>query len=119
MPPNVDVIANIEKATLMSPFEFLDAVKSRDSWDYKMIDLRYEDFGNFNFGATCSAAGFLGCSAAAGAYQVWEGNSRISWWSTYFDQPKDQYWIDRGKQLFISYQKEFMWWAQPNRKRRP
>ena len=39
---------------------FKGLVTHNGAWDYKRqtADLRYEDFGNFNYGATGAAAGF-------------------------------------------------------------
>lgn len=97
----------------MSGMEFFEAVKTGGEWDYKQLDPKYENFGNFNFGATCgSLAAFL-CRPGAGAYQVYSGTSQWSYWRSFFDATHDQFWIGRGQQYYERYQSEFMWWAQP------
>jgi Bacterial toxin 44 len=76
-PANANVQANIATAGLMNPVNggvnpqsasyinpaatlswFNNQVKYGAPWDYKTQGSQYEDFGNFNFGATGIAAGF-------------------------------------------------------------
>ncbi|MEK6325145.1 MAG: polymorphic toxin type 44 domain-containing protein [Acidobacteriota bacterium] len=69
-PKDADIDANIRRSQQhrpSGPFTaygeavwFRDMVKANAPWDYKRMtpDLRYEDFGNFNYGATGAAIGF-------------------------------------------------------------
>ncbi|WP_422730704.1 RHS repeat-associated core domain-containing protein [Marinobacterium iners] len=41
-----------------NPFWFKAQVRGKAPWDYKQKGRKYEDFGNFNYGATGSAFGF-------------------------------------------------------------
>lgn len=120
IPPGVDVNANIERSQSMTGREYYDAVKTGGEWDYKQLDRKYENFGNFNFGATCGsqAGANLICSGGAGLYQIKSGTSDLSYWKSFFDDPRDQYWIGRGQQYYNRYQSEYMWWAQPVRPRK-
>lgn len=120
IPQDVDVNANIERSQSMTGREYYDAVKTGGEWDYKQFDRKYENFGNFNFGATCGsqAGADLICSGGAGLYQIRSGTSDLSYWRSFFDDPRDQYWIGRGQQYYNRYQFEYMWWAQPVRPRK-
>jgi len=40
-----------------NPIWFYNQVRNQGPWDYKQQGKKYEDFGNFNFGATASAFG--------------------------------------------------------------
>jgi putative RNase toxin 44 of polymorphic toxin system len=91
-----------------SPWWFRDQVTSKGPWDFKRIDLLYEDFGNFHYGATGRAFGFSTSVLLreAGRYQVEHGTSRPEWgdpgwrfWGgvpPYGDDPSDQEWIRKG-----------------------
>jgi hypothetical protein len=63
-PPSVNVDDNMRDAIAarvnggMSPWWFYDQVKNRGPWDYKQQGAQYQDFGNFNYGATGAAFGF-------------------------------------------------------------
>jgi hypothetical protein len=57
-PSGANVDTNIGQAKKMSLFEFRGQVKNRGSWDYKQQGSQYEEFGNYNYGATGRAAGF-------------------------------------------------------------
>jgi type VI secretion system secreted protein VgrG len=67
-PPGVSVDENIKKALrhkFSGPFRaysdakwFKNKVTHKGPWDYKRIDIKYENFGNFNYGATGAAIGF-------------------------------------------------------------
>jgi len=50
-PPDVSVDNNIQEARKMNPLQFKDTVKNHGKWDYKRSDPKYENFGNFNYGA--------------------------------------------------------------------
>jgi type VI secretion system secreted protein VgrG len=121
-PPGVNVDENIKEAlgkqifapNAPSPIWFRNAVRNGGKWDYKQRGSQYEDFGNFNYGATGAAAGFTRQTllSEAGRAQVEAGTSRPGWGkpgSRYFgeggippygDDPKDQYWIQRGIEYF-------------------
>lgn len=95
---------------------FASKVRTGGDWDYKhqlgtttlysaYIDGGYEnmtgeDIGNAHYGYVgrkIFGANLL--RSAAGAYQIYSGTSYIGWYNSYFDDPNDQYWINRG----ISY----------------
>lgn len=93
-----DVAQNIEEAQNMTAYEFYEAVRSGGKWDFKRYDSRYEELGNYNFGLTGRAVGFSETTlkVGAGAYQVWSGTSNFRFAGTYFDDPRDQAWIQEG-----------------------
>jgi RHS repeat-associated protein len=82
---NIDWDANIAAASDMSPFKFIDAVKTNGPWDYKN-NIRYPDanllqeFGNFHFGAMAAETGFsLTVSLlGAGTYQTFKQNPSVT-----------------------------------------
>lgn len=92
---------------------FASQVRSFGPWDYKQLGRSFtctvnyktmtisaEAIGNANYGFAgrkVFGAGLL--RSAAGAYQIYSGTSYIGWYNSYFDDPNDQYWINRG----ISY----------------
>jgi hypothetical protein len=95
---------------------FYNQVKTGGPWDYNQYNQypgEYEDFGNFNYGATGAAVGISNevLQRGAGAYQVWtdiqrafKGKSRIGTGSPFGpfpfgDDPLDQVQIMNG----ISY----------------
>ena len=58
-PPATDIDKNMkEAADKRNPLWFYDQVPNKGPWDYKQKGRKYEDFGNFNYGATGSAFGF-------------------------------------------------------------
>jgi RHS repeat-associated protein len=58
-PPGVSCAYNIREAQQhYNPTWFYDQVRNKGPWDYKQLDPQYEDFGNFNYGATGYAFGF-------------------------------------------------------------
>ena len=93
-----------------SPWWFRDQVKNGEPWDYKQQGSDYEDFGNFNYGATGAAFGFPDSVLLneAGRAQQAAGTSLPSWGSPgpslfpfldtapFGDDPQDQYWIKEG-----------------------
>ncbi len=99
-PPGVDIEKNVREAKGMSFKDFINKVKTGGDWDYKKLsdDGKYENFGNYHFGIVGSAAGFneLTLRAAAGFYQIISGTSDRYYYFSFFDDPKDQYWIMRG-----------------------
>jgi RHS repeat-associated protein len=116
-PPGVSIDQNMEDAQNgaigdppANPLWFRDKVKNKGPWDYKQQGSQYEDFGNYNYGATGCAFGFpLGILLQeAGRAQTEAGTSRPEWGSpgtrgcpstgtgSYGDDPEDQEQIKRG-----------------------
>lgn len=92
---------------------FYNQVRNGGPWDYKQIDKDFEQFGNFNYGATGAAAGFSEATLlrAAGWANVRAGTSQPEWGkpvslleallgvggsAPFGDDPEDQRWISRG-----------------------
>lgn len=82
---------------------FYTKVRNKGEWDYKQRGREFEEFGNFNYGATGTAAGIPEqvLLRAAGAAQSVAGTSRVDfgkWWaeSPYGDDRMDQIWIKAG-----------------------
>ncbi|HHV74975.1 MAG TPA: hypothetical protein GXX41_10140 [Thermoanaerobacterium sp.] len=92
---------------------FASKVRTGGDWDYKSflgvnttyqvtVDNRSilmsgEQIGNAHYGYVgrkVFSADLL--KTAAGAYQIYSGTSYIGWYNSYFDDPNDQYWIQRG-----------------------
>ncbi len=112
-PPGVEIDHNITGATEhWNPWWFRDQVKNRGPWDYKQQGSLYEDFGNFNYGATGHAFRFGDRTLlreAGRANQLADPNrrnlglgdpgARLNPWggtSPYGDDPADQEQIQRG-----------------------
>jgi RHS repeat-associated protein len=58
-PSGADIEKNMKQADdNWDPLWFYNQVRLKGPWDYKQQGGKYEDFGNFNFGATGSAFGF-------------------------------------------------------------
>ncbi|HMW72473.1 MAG TPA: RHS repeat-associated core domain-containing protein, partial [Cellvibrionaceae bacterium] len=92
---NINLAANMEKASKMSFIEWVDAVRTGGDWDYKnnknVIDagispsLR-DEFGNFHFGMTAAARGYsLGFTlTGAGSYQTFfQGSKSAGGWNPF------------------------------------
>ncbi|MDZ5605173.1 polymorphic toxin type 44 domain-containing protein [Pseudomonas sp. RP23018S] len=113
-PPGVSLAQNLEDAksqkksfrvggvTLLLGW-FYSKVRNRGDWDYKQQGREFASFGNFNYGATGTAAGIPEAVLlrAAGATQMIAGTSMAdfnSWWTDtpYGDDPVDQAWIKAG-----------------------
>jgi len=112
VPPNADMCQNKRMAKRMSPYDFYEAVRAGGIWDYKRLNPKYEKFGNYNFGYVAAAFGLPQEFAkfGAGMYQVKQSimnpklDFRPDWYATYFDDPRDQRWIDEGyKDYFNDY----------------
>ena len=86
----------------------VDQVPNKKPWDCKQIRSIYQDFGNFNYGMTGSAAGIPEniLLRGAGWAQSRAGTSKPEfgkWWDInggYGDDPNDQEQIKRGIQYF-------------------
>jgi RHS repeat-associated protein len=126
-PSYANVAANIETTMTLSTVGWLNAVRPNGVWDYKnwkseKAVLEYEDFGNFNFGATCKVK-FPEeiCLKGAGAVQVvtdvrnlFSDNTRIEKLfgaaktlyqvaRFYGDEGKDRYFIEMGFDYYDEY----------------
>ncbi|ARU61141.1 hypothetical protein CBW65_08930 [Tumebacillus avium] len=94
--------------------EFASKVRTGGVWDYKQyygstVQYLYNglyvtgaDVGNMHYGFVGRGAGFSDTllKTAAGAYQIYSGTSYIGWYSSYFDDPRDQYWINYGISMY-------------------
>lgn len=103
-PTGADINSNINDAAQQwNPVWFKNQVKNKGPWDYKQQGRLYEDFGNFNYGATGSAFGFpdqILLRAAGIANQIADP-SRTDLGSPlgsapYGDDPNDQTQINNG-----------------------
>ena len=85
--------------------EFRDSVKNKGPWDYKQQGKQYEEFGNYNYGATGNSFGFTKSFLLqqAGEAQIAAGTSQPDWirktrgnlLPPYGDDPRDQEMIKR------------------------
>lgn len=101
---------------------FKSMVTHKAPWDYKRINIKYEDFGNFNLGATGSAVGFNleQLLSEAGKLQAvppgmkekpaaWGYPAGRLWGKgkyPYGDEPKDAKQIEAGRNY---YYRKFVW----------
>lgn len=94
---------------------FADRVKTGGIWDYKQylgLTTRYyipslsatmtgETIGNFHYGYVGRACfGETTLKSAAGLVQILDNHSQLSWFSSYFDDPKDQRDIQWGINVY-------------------
>ena len=109
---SMDINANIAKAEEHSDYVgtgagslwFYNQVKNGGPWDYKLQPPKgaYDDFGNFNYGATGTAVGFSSATLlrAAGAKKWWESSGAPygkPWGDyPYGNQADKQEWIQDG-----------------------
>ncbi|KMV72044.1 hypothetical protein WB66_04945 [bacteria symbiont BFo1 of Frankliniella occidentalis] len=98
-----------DMATLRVYYWFYQKVRNHGPWDYKQQSYQLQNFGNFNFGATGTAAGIPAdiLLMGAGWAQSRAGTSQPNWghWYSkppYGDDPRDQFWIKQG----IDYAKQ-------------
>ena len=120
-PPGVDINRNIEEAKdHLDPRWFYNQVKNKGPWDYKQQGSQYQEFGNFNYGATGSAFGFPTTTLLreAGRAQQVAGTSKPEWgdpgsrWNpfggsgSYGDDPADAALIQQGVQYYQLYQQQ-------------
>lgn len=121
-PEGVDVDANIREAARHKGdwLWFYRQVRNKGPWDYKQRGRQFADFGNFNYGAVGTAAGFPEnvLLRMAGWAQGRSGNVDPAWGSAptmlealagrggkppFGDDPADQEWIMRGIEYFRSH----------------
>ena len=109
-PPGVDVNLNIATARGMNFSEWYNAVRNGGIWDYKQRGSEYENFGNFNYGATGRAVGVPAwiLKRAAGWAQKRAGTSKQDWRgplgpAPHEDDPVDQKYIQRGIDYYDSF----------------
>ncbi len=102
-PPGVSVDQNMKEAQLHGATWYYNQVRNKGPWDYKQQGRQYQDFGNFNYGATAAAWGYPYevIRRMAGWAQQRAGTSRPAWGSPlgpfpYGDDPADQEMIDAG-----------------------
>ena len=124
-PLGVDIDANIREAkSRWNPFWFYNQVRNSGPWDYKQLDKeKYEDFGNFHYGAVGAAMGFSDTTLlnAAGFAQWIAGtqDDEENWGDpgllpilgtgSYGDDPADQFWIKHG----IDFYNNRSHWEKP------
>lgn len=77
---------------------FKSQVQTGGPWDYKQRDERFENFGNYAFGYAGTRQqippGLL--HLGAGFEQLKRHTSQIGYARSWFDDPKDVFWINRG-----------------------
>lgn len=103
-PPQANIDGNINEADQhWNPVWFYNQVRNGAAWDYKQQGRLYEDFGNFNYGASGTALGFPAdvLLRAAGAANQISDPSRQNlgkpWGDPpYGDDPNDQNQINNG-----------------------
>jgi type VI secretion system secreted protein VgrG len=113
-PPGSDLSKNCDTARkIINPFTYKNYVKNKGPWDYKQKGKQYENFGNYNYGATGRAFGFslntllneAGRAqgvAKTGDPRFGKPASRIKMLmgcdgtGSRGDDPVDQTWIQRG-----------------------
>jgi hypothetical protein len=128
-PPGVDVNKNIKEAekhwayTGVGDLWFKNQVQNHGPWDYKRQSNEYENFGNFNYGATGAAMGYSldTLQRMAGWYQKTYGISDPSWGTApsefesylgiggrapFGDDPKDQKQIQNGYEYYDKHHRK-------------
>jgi hypothetical protein len=108
-PPGASLCENINKVKQHSinPFWFYSQVQKFGAWDYKQMNPKFEDYGNFNFGVVAAAFGFpyYVAQSEAGRAQAQDGAPEVGqgtpyWQWPYGDDPKDAKQIQAGYQYF-------------------
>ncbi len=118
-PPGVDIDANIDEALKNKGNNrwFYRQVDDNGPWDYKRQGDEFEDFGNFNYGATGAALGYTEATLLRMAgWNHARNNTRrpqhgvaaslpgayvgIGGMAPFGDDPKDQYWIRQGYRYY-------------------
>jgi len=114
LPEGVDIAKNIEEAQKNGGLYWLySKVKNKGPWDFKQQDSQYENGGNFHYGAVAEAAGVPNwfIMRAPGVAQTIAGTSSPEYgkpWGSppYGDDPKDQYWIQMGRDYYNKYHRD-------------
>jgi len=109
-PKGVDLQKDLDEAKRhpLNLSWFKSQVQNHARWDFKRRGPEYENYGNFNYGATGSALGVPSevLVRTAGWYQQKHGDAKSGeghWWDregAYGDDPKDQFWIKLGISYF-------------------
>jgi uncharacterized protein RhaS with RHS repeats len=104
-PKETELNKNMRIANSYYGADFFNSVRNGGRWDYKQQDRAYQDFGNFNYGATGYAVGLSRgvLLMGAGWAQSRAGTSKPEWgnWygkAPYGDDPADQAMIKAGIQ---------------------
>ena len=103
-PSCANLDSNINQALhSFNPFWFYNQVRNHGPWDYMQQGFQYDEFGNFNYGATGTAFGFPSgvLLRMAGWAQIQAGTSLTQWgkpWGgpPYGDDPPGQEQIKQG-----------------------
>ena len=78
-------------------------IPQTDWYVFRGKRLRNDDPGNIHFGYVGSVMFPLWIlRVGAGAYQIYSGTSRWSYWISFFDDPRDSLMITWGHTLFVS-----------------
>jgi len=102
VPPKVSTDQNMDEAKASwNPLWFYNQVRNKGPWDYKQKDAKYQNFGNFNYGAVGTAFGLPEqvLLRGAGWAQGQSGNDGSGkWWgdAPHGDDPADQDMIKKG-----------------------
>jgi len=93
-----------QKLKIYQMYKFIKMVRTGGIWDYKRLNPKYQDFGNYNFGYVSAAYGLPLWFArfGAGVYQIYSGTSRLEFYKSFFDDPRDQYWILEGYNDYLN-----------------
>ena len=108
VPINADINNNIAIAKNMNIVEFYESVRNKGVWDYKQLDSKYENFGNFNYGVTGRAMGIpreillRGAGYASIKADPARKENFGNWYGKppYGDDPKDQLLIIQGMNYY-------------------
>ena len=80
---------------------WINRVKPKGIWDYKRIwhDPKYQDLGNFNYGATGNKVGFylFELMGAGGIIATLKGQHNSG---PFNDQHVDQFWVEQGYRYY-------------------
>ncbi len=111
-----DVARHVDFANMVKPGGVYD-LKSKPEWQgkehfiYHNEILWYDDPGNIMYGYLGKAMGFsdVKLKAAAGIVQIYTGTSSRDYYSSWFDDPRDQMSIKLGIELF-KQDYAWIWW---------
>jgi len=92
--------------SIYSFWKFKAKVENRGDWDYKQCFTTWQDFGNYNYGATGAATGLFTLETLliqAGKAQVRDKTSKPEFCKkSNCDDPDDQEWIKKGWNDYMS-----------------